>query len=86
MKNLLLTPESDVAGWNAQADAIKAGTFVETPHDLPLGAPSTIEAPAGGVSSLEAPQGTNPDVKPDLLTLHASLVADLAALVEKYKL
>ena len=82
MKNLLLTPESDVAGWNEQAEAIKAGTFTETPHDLPLGGPTTTEAPIGGVSTLEAPQGTNPDVKPRLpgwAEIHLKLVTALIA-------
>ena len=51
MTNILRSPDAAdaVAGWNTQAEQIKAGTFVEVPHDVPTGGPSTgTLAPTGG--------------------------------------
>ena len=82
MKNLLLTPESDVAGWNEQAAAIKAGTFTETPHDLPLGGPATTEAPTGATSALNVPLGAILEAEPRLpgwAEIHLKLVTALIA-------
>lgn len=61
MITILRNPETDVAGWNVQAEQIKVGTLTEIPHDIPVGGLSNLQAPSGSQSDTSAPQGTNPD-------------------------